>query len=108
MKKKIWGLIFSLTPLVALYVGNIARADHPAALKYYYPACPFWLYPVASEEPPSCERVVHPACAPLQPCLKAGAQCLHIEYFCNGVSTQRRYTFCLDKEPQPGRHGCPI
>jgi len=99
-------MILTLVALPAF--SREVRADTTASLQYYYPACPFWLYPVARDWPTNCHVVTYPACAPEQICNQNGALCLHEECFIEGQSVEQHYTTCLSKRPEPGRHGCPI
>ena len=103
LSKVLWLMI-----VVSMSVVSSARADERRPLKYYYPACPSWLYPVARAYPATCSQKTNPACAPAKPCTEFNAHCLHLEIFCEGKSVEQRYTTCLHTEPAAGFGGCPI
>ena len=98
---------FAAALAVSIAIGDAARSE-TVSLHYYYPACPSWLFPIAREFPSTCPQKVDPACAPGQACKRSGAQCLHVETFCDGMSVERRISLCLPQQPEPGRAGCPI
>ena len=108
LKVSFFKSIMILTLIALPFFGREAGADGVTSLKYYYPACPFWLYPLARDWPIDCKVVTYPACAPEQVCSQKGTLCLHEECILDGKSVEQHYTTCLDKRPEPGRHGCPI